>query len=75
MLKQFDALKDKEGLLDEQEKALFVDVEAKKKDLEQLKKDLTSLHEIDNSVDKALDKMIDQLDLCSVYREKAWDRL
>ncbi len=71
--KQLEDKMQKEGQLTEQERLFMADITEKKKEVEALKKDLSVIHEIEATLDKAMNTIIEQIDACHAYQQQAWE--
>ncbi len=61
-------------LTQDDERRAAVRIEDTKKNLEQLVQGIQVLHDLEQSLDRALSIMDEQLELCDAYEQKAWER-
>lgn len=62
-----------QGQLTEEERKLLAEVEEKKKVLQMLRDDVATLQELTAAIDKAVSTMLEQIELCRSYEQKAWE--
>ena len=62
-----------EGQLTEEERRLLAEVEEKKKVLQELRDDVSTLNELEAAVDKTATTVLEQIELCRSYEQKAWN--
>ncbi|MCL4361296.1 hypothetical protein M1446_03005 [Candidatus Dependentiae bacterium] len=69
--KELEDIRQKEGLT-EQERQILNELNQKKKDLENLNEDLKLLKELDSTLNEAISKLLEQIDIARGYETKAW---
>lgn len=72
LAQEINQLKQKEGALTAQERELLEAVGAEQKMLQQLQEDVMAIREVDNAVDDALRRLMEQTDLCRTYETEAY---
>ncbi|MGC2310094.1 MAG: hypothetical protein WA432_00530 [Candidatus Babeliaceae bacterium] len=71
LLAQINELREKRGMLIEQQRMLLAELNEKNKELEQLKADLLMLHDLEKSLEEGFSLVLKQADLARSYQEKA----
>lgn len=73
LMKQMELAREKHGTLTEAERAFLAIMNKEKETLEQLRLDIEGIAKLDQAVDGALDKLMEQLNLVRNYERKAWE--
>ncbi len=73
LMSEMEAQRAKMGSLNEEERAFLNVMTQEKETLEQLKLDIEAISKIDAAMDDALSKLMEQLNLCRNYEQKAWE--
>jgi hypothetical protein len=72
LINQSQEERNKEGALNEEERAVLAKIEAEKHTLEELAKDVQKINEIDNKIDEAVEMLIKQIGTARNYEHQAW---
>ncbi|MFI5332768.1 MAG: hypothetical protein ACHQVS_01570 [Candidatus Babeliales bacterium] len=73
LIEQMNAQQQKQGDLNEEERAFLSIMNKEKETLDQLKLDMDAINKLDSAVDESLGKLMEQLNLCRSYERRAWD--
>jgi hypothetical protein len=71
LLGELQQKREKETALDRESLEFRKKIEAEKQVLEDLKNDVIAIHKLDGSLDEALDKLVEQINLTKKYRKEA----
>jgi len=75
LTQEITELRQKLGDLTQQERELLELVTGEQKTLEQLQADVMAIKDVDNAVDDALSKLMEQMNLCRKYEKESWQYL
>ncbi len=73
LIEEVKLQQEQQGDLTEQERAFLQELQAKKNDLELMKKNLQTIDELDDALDKVMETVSTQINVCRTYEQKAWD--
>ncbi len=74
LLQELSDDKQEEGRLKGKKRDVFLGLQDRKQDLEQLKFDVSSITELDGAIDEALQTLIEQINRCRQYEHQAWQK-
>ncbi len=75
IIKRLQKAQQVEGDLDEQERALLVDLQDQKRELDAMQKSIDAILTLDHDVDIALSRLMEQLNRARDYEREAWQSL
>lgn len=73
LMAQMEEQRTKEGMLSEQDRVFMQTLNKEKQTLEQLKLDVEAIAKLDSSIDDALSRLMEQLNVARSYEQKAWE--
>lgn len=65
--------REQQGEITEQERAFLQELKDKQLDLENMNKNLQTIDELDNALDKVMELITTQINVCRNYEQQAWD--
>ena len=73
LLAKLEQMREEQGSLNEQEREFLVVLELEQETLKNLEQKLKSVNAVDNGIDDALMKLMEQINLAREYERQAWD--
>jgi hypothetical protein len=73
LLQEVEQFRRESGAFSEEEHELFSNIEREKTILDQLQKDVTAITDIDNALEAAVLKLVEQVNVSRSYEKQAWE--
>jgi len=75
LTEELDKERQKDGVLSDQEKDLLNKLGSEKQELQKLKASVDAITKLDEAIDDALAKLMEQINVCRGHEKKSWDNL